>query len=194
MLLEAGADVNLNDTDNESALMIALTGRSERAALPVMRALHEAGVDVNANAIHHHEQRTRGGTALHYAVRAGWSDAIDELASYGIDPNIKDPDGLTALDYAMDRGYLPFLYIRTAPRLDLREKLLAHGATVELAETPDWPPVGPPQGFDPKIWPLGPAFPSMDMSYLEPSDFLDAAIARLQYPGIGPADVASDLQ
>jgi hypothetical protein len=32
--------------------------------------------------------------------------------------------------------------------------LRGRGATVELAKTPDWPPVGPPIGYEATIWPL----------------------------------------
>jgi len=96
----------------------------------------------------------RGGTALHYATRMGWKKAIEELVSYGADVNAKDPDGLTALDYAMARGYIPFLQQKAPVREDVAKVLRGAGATAELAKTPDWPPVGPPIGYEATIWPL----------------------------------------
>jgi ankyrin repeat protein len=183
LLIAHGADVNLNDADNESALMLVMLSRDERTALAIMDELHAAGIDVDANALYHHLQRTRGGTALHYAVRAGWGKAIDALVSYGIDVDIKDPDGLTALDYAMARGYIPFLQSRQPPRLDLASKLREHGATVELDAEPDWPPVGPPIGYEATIWPLAPTLPSRTYESLEPSAFVIDAVENLRYTG-----------
>ncbi len=153
-LIAHGADVNLNDADNESALMLVMQSRNEQNALLIMDELHKAGMEPNANALYHHLQRTRGGTALHYAVRAGWKRAIDKLVEYKIDLNIKDPDGLTALDYAMARGYIPFLGMRQPARKDIAEQLRKAGATAELEKEPYWPPVGPPIGYEATIWPL----------------------------------------
>ncbi len=194
LLLAHGAEVNLNDADNESALMLAVQGRGggffgpaprrdREAIVAIMRALHEAGADVNANAMYHHLARLRGGTALHYAVRAGLGYAIDELVSYGADVNIKDPDGLTALDYAMARGYIPFLQMREPPRLDLAEKLRGYGADVELPEEPYWEPVGPPVYYEATVWPLDPSVPSRSYEDMQPSAFLAEAVESLEYPG-----------
>lgn len=157
LLLAHGAEVNLHQADGQTAVMLALDARragGEQNAIEVLRVLHAAGADVNVIAKAHHLQRTRGGTALHVATRLGWRKAMEELVSEGIDVNAKDPDGLTALDYAMARGYIPFLQQRQPPRKDLAKLLRAWGATVELAKTPDWPPVGPPIGYDAIIWPL----------------------------------------
>jgi ankyrin repeat protein len=151
--------------------------------IAVMRALHDAGTDVNANAMYHHLARIRGGTALHYAVRAGSGPAIDELVAMGADVDQKDPDGLTALDYAMAHGYIPFLQMRQPPRLDLVEKLRGHGATVALAEEPYWAPVGPPIGYEATVWPLGVGFLSATYESLQPSEYVLDAVANRQYPG-----------
>ena len=81
-----------------------------------------------------------------------------ELIALGADPDIKDEDGLTALDYAMSRGWIPYLTVRPEPRLDLAKYLRELGAKVELAEIPDWPgefpPIGPPRQHESEIWPL----------------------------------------
>ncbi len=182
VLLTHGADPRLYQADDQTPIMAALSGRASfgagGAAIPekaaeVLRLLHDAGTDINVNAIQHHLLRTRGGTALHYAVRAGSTQAIELLVSWGIDVNAKDPDGLTALDYAMARGYVPFVQQRQPARTDLARLLRDSGANVELSKTPDWPAVGPPIGYEATIWPL------------QPSDGLRAA--STQYPPMYPS-------
>jgi len=166
LLLDHGADPKLYQADNQTPIMAALGGRgafggggatNPRAAVAVISMLHKAGTDVKVMAIQHHLLRTRGGTALHYAVRAGSAPAIKLLIAWGVDVNAKDMDGLTALDYAMGRGYVPFLQQRQPPRLDLAKLLQSEGATVQLAQIPNWPPVGPPIGYEATIWPLEPS-------------------------------------
>ena len=124
--------------------------------------LAQSGADVNLMAKRHFLQRTRGGSALHYAVRTGNRDVMAGLIKLGIDVNAKDEDGLTALDYAMGRGFVPFLQMPTRPRTDLADILRNAGANVELAKTPDWPPQSPPIGtvvYDAVIWPVDPVGP-----------------------------------
>ncbi len=164
MLLASGADVHLYQADHETPVMAALSpqrggGASEFRAVAVLRVLHAAGADVNVLSHVHPLKRTRGGTALEYATRLGWTRAMALLVMYGADVNAKDDDGLTALDYAMGRGYVPFLQTKHPPQWDLVKLLQGWGATVQLAKTPYWPPQGPPLGYavySPVIWPLGP--------------------------------------
>lgn len=181
LLLAHGADPKLYQADDQTPIMAALGGRgafggggasNPRAAVAVISVLHKAGTDVNAMAIQHHLLRTRGGTALHYAVRAGSAGAIKMLVAWGIDVNAKDMDGLTALDYAMGRGYVPFLQQAKPPNPALAKLLKDSGATVQLAQIPNWPPVGPPIGYEATIWPL------------EPSDGYRAASTK--YPPMYP--------
>jgi ankyrin repeat protein len=181
LLLAHGADPKLYQADNQTPMMAALGGRgtfggggsaNPKAAIEVLKALHDAGTDVNVMSIQHHLLRTRGGTALHFAVRAGSAEAVKLLISWGIDVNARDPDGLTALDYAMARGYIPFLQQRQPAQDTLAKLLRDSGATVELAKTPDWPPVGPPIGYEATVWPL------------QPSDALKAASTK--YPPMYP--------
>lgn len=181
LLLAHGADPKLYQADNQTPIMAALSGRGSfggggaanpRAAVEVMKVLHDAGTEVNIMSIQHHLLRTRGGTALHFAVRAASPQAVRLLVSWGIDVNARDPDGLTALDYAMGRGYVPFLQQPKPPDLRMAKLLRASGATVELAKTPNWPPVGPPIGYEATVWPL------------EPGDGLKAASTK--YPPMYP--------
>ena len=45
--------------------------------------------------------------------------------------------------------------VQTPVYTDVAALLRELGATVELAQSPDWPVLGPPQGIEPDIWPLG---------------------------------------
>jgi ankyrin repeat protein len=112
----------------------------------------------------HFLARTRGGSALHYAVRNGGGDPqlIQTLLDLGLDINAKDDDGLTALDYAMGRGYVPFLQMPVPANKPLADSLRRLGANVELEKIPDWPPQGPPIAtavYDSVLWPVDPVGP-----------------------------------
>jgi ankyrin repeat protein len=128
----------------------------------LIRLLAASGADLNLMAKRHFLQRTRGGSALHYATRAGNKEAMAALVDLGIDVNAKDEDGLTALDYAMGRGYVPFLQLAQAPRKDLADLLRGAGANVELDKTPNWPPQGAAVStavYDAVVWPVDPVGP-----------------------------------
>jgi ankyrin repeat protein len=129
----------------------------------LLKHLAGLGADVNLMAHRHFLQRTRGGSALHYAVRGGGNHLIIEsLLALGLNINAKDEDGLTALDYAMGRGYVAFLQTEQPPNTALANYLRGLGATVELAKIPDWPPQGPPIAtaiYDAVIWPVDPVGP-----------------------------------
>jgi ankyrin repeat protein len=133
--------------------------RAEDPTVTLIKLLAGAGADVRLVAKRHFLQRTRGGSALHYAARTGNKAVMAALVELGADVNAKDEDGLTALDYAMGRGYVPFLQSAKAPNKDSADTLRGLGANVELAKTPDWPPQGAPYGtavYDAVIWPLEP--------------------------------------
>jgi len=145
---EGGADDGMSSGANPTVELINL--------------LAQSGADVNLMSKRHFLQRTRGGSALHYAVRANNKDVMAGLIKLGIDVNAKDEDGLTALDYAMGRGFVPFLQMPTRPRPDEADILRKAGANVELAKTPDWAPQSPPIGtvvYDAVIWPVDPVGP-----------------------------------
>ena len=156
LLLEHGADATVYMADRQTPIHAVLAGRaSEKDALELIGVLHEAGTDVNVVALVNHIEEVRGGSALHYAVRKRYKDVIRLLASYGIDLNLKDQDGLTALDYTQSRGFMAFMALQT-PRFDEEAALLRElGATVLMPKDPVWPVLGPPQGMWPDIWPVG---------------------------------------
>lgn len=156
LLLKHGADVTVQMADRQTAVHAVLAGRaSERQALEVIRTLRQAGATVDSIALVNHGEEVRGGTALHYAVRKRYKDVIRELASYGIDMNAKDQDGLTALDYTQSRGFMPFMALQTPVYEEEAALLRELGATELMARSPAWPVLGPPQGLWADIWPLG---------------------------------------
>jgi len=156
LLLEHGADPTLYMADRQTPIHAVLAGRSaEPDALELIRILYTAGTDVDVVALVNHREEIRGGTALHYAVRKRYKEVIKALASYGIDMNLKDQDGLTALDYTQSRGFMPFMALQT-PLYEEEAALLRElGATEEVDRDPVWPVLGPPQGVWADIWPLG---------------------------------------
>ena len=156
LLLEHGADATIAMADRQTAIHAVLAGRvPEKAALEIIRVLRAAGTDVNAVALVNHREEVRGGSALHFAVRKRYKDIIRQLASFGIDMNLKDQDGLTALDYTQSRGFMPFMANQTPLFREEAALLRELGATVLLRKDPDWPVLGPPQGVWVDIWPLG---------------------------------------
>ena len=114
LLLANGADATLYMADRQTPIHAVLAGRaSEDEALELIRILYTAGTDVNVVALVNHREEVRGGSALHNAVRKRYKEVIKLLASYGIDMNAADQDGLTALDYAQSRGFMPFMALQT---------------------------------------------------------------------------------
>jgi len=156
LLLEHGADAKLYMADRETPIHGVLAGRApEKRAVEIIRVLHDAGTDVNVVALINHEEEIRGGSALHFAVRKRYKEVIKQLASYGIDVNAKDQDGLTALDYTQSRGFMPFMANQTPVYKEEATLLRELGATKLLHKDPVWPVLGPPQGVWADIWPVG---------------------------------------
>jgi len=156
LLLEKGADATVIMADRQTAIHAVLAGRApEPAAVELIKTLQKAGADVNTVALINHGEEIRGGTALHYAVRKRYKDVIKLLASYKIDLDAVDQDGLTALDYTQSRGFMPFMALQTPQFKDEAALLRELGAAKLLTKNPVWPVLGPPQGVWPDIWPLG---------------------------------------
>jgi uncharacterized protein len=158
-LLAHGADVKLTTPLGETPMITAINGRGrEEEIIATLRLLKEAGGNIDGMQQILYMTRNHGGSALHFATRKGAKKVMSELVALGANIDIKDGDGLTALDYAMSRGWLPFLTTRPVPRMDLAKHLKDLGAKVEVAKVPDWPgefpPIGPPRAHESEIWPL----------------------------------------
>jgi ankyrin repeat protein len=156
ILLAHGADATVYMADRQTPIHAAIAGRAaEPQTVEVIKVLQKAGTDVNVIALVNHPEEIRGGTALHYAVRKRYKEVIKLLASYGIDMDAVDQDGLTALDYTQSRGFMPFMALQTPLYKDEAALLRELGATRLLPQTAVWPVLGPPQGIWEDIWPLG---------------------------------------
>jgi ankyrin repeat protein len=93
LLIEAGADVNLQDKDGYTALMCA----SEIRYTESVGLLLEAGADVNV-------QDSSGYTALMVASEYGCIGVAKLLLEAGADVNVRDNYGYTALELAKRNG------------------------------------------------------------------------------------------
>lgn len=158
LLLDFGAEADLPQADLQTPVSALAASRAQggQDLVEGLKLLVDAGADLNVMAVPHHLQRARGGTPLHYAVRANNSRMVQALVELGADINGKDIDGLTALDYAESRGHITFGQLRQAPNARMAQLLRELGATVELAGTPFWPNVGPPFYYPWHIFPLDP--------------------------------------
>jgi ankyrin repeat protein len=106
MLLEKGANPRaVTARGNVNPIMMAanvsareedMTGRNktQKEAIESIRLLLAAGTDING-------VDTQGRTAAHGAALWGWTDVVRFLHDNGLELDIKDKRGLTALDTAM---------------------------------------------------------------------------------------------
>jgi ankyrin repeat protein len=169
LLLEHGADAKRMAADLQTPVsMIAGANGNQDDMVAGLELLVNAGAELNVVAVHHHLQRTRGGAPLHYAVRARNDKVIAALAAHGADLDVKDYDGLTALDYAESHGFIPFLQMRQPPNERLAQQLRDLGASVETGVTPTWTFHGPPFYYPWSIFPLD---PQAELSALVPGSF-----------------------
>jgi len=148
-LLDHGALVDLPNVLGHTPLMAAAgsgrgnvptRGRSktEAQALETIKLLKAAGANPGARAVD-------GDTAVHGAALKGWNDVIRLLASYGVNLDIADKDGMTPIDYALQRYPATYLEAKPPVREATAALLRELGATKETPNPPKWPPVGVPQ-------------------------------------------------
>ncbi len=88
-LLRAGANVNVTDSEGETALWLATTDSS----VSIVKALLDAGADPNVRG-------PGGNTPLQMAAINGFIDAAAILLQYGADVMIRNSQGQAALDVA----------------------------------------------------------------------------------------------
>jgi ankyrin repeat protein len=135
LLLAHGALPNLPNFNGDTPLMAACAkgwinsptrgaNYTEEQALEVYDLLRAAGADVNART-HFNE------TALHSAALRGWNRIVKKLIADGAELDVKDGNGLTAIDFAM--GRIPKGFNERTPevRTETVALLKASGATVE---------------------------------------------------------------
>ena len=94
LLIERGADVNVQSRQGRTPLMIASLRRGGSAIVALMLA---KGADVKVRS-------GRGGTALGLAASVGDPETIKLLLSAGADPNVADGIGATPVNRGSDTG------------------------------------------------------------------------------------------
>jgi uncharacterized protein len=87
-LIRSGADVNIVNSDGETALSCATA-----STLEVIEELLKKGANPNIQS-----KRFSGETPLHKAALNGVKDAVEMLLRYGADPTIRNDKGETPLD------------------------------------------------------------------------------------------------
>src|SRR5262245_15809876 len=83
-----------------SVALASARGNPEQL-IQALDLLLQGGADLNVVSVHHHLQRSRGGSPLINAVRANNEKLVTAMVERGANINIRDHDGLTALDHAM---------------------------------------------------------------------------------------------
>jgi hypothetical protein len=94
-LLDHGADIDLVD-DFDTALHTAVVWENTE----VIKLLLEHGANVNLKTRSLHRE---GWTPLHFALYFEDFEIAKVLLDYGVDPNIRDDDGKTPFDLAMEK-------------------------------------------------------------------------------------------
>lgn len=108
MLLQRGHNIDIKDSDEDSALLYALQNEDDRAA----RILIEAGADIHASA-------RNGHLTFHLAAAWGRYDIVELMLAKGARLESRDRDGHTVLHDAAGMG-----------QEELVKLLLAKGADV----------------------------------------------------------------
>ena len=95
LLLAAKADLNLQDEDGNSALMLGIQSCYTTNCYKMLKTFLEAGADSKT-------KNLSGQTLLHRAIkRPVGLKAVNILLNSGVDPNVQDRQGQTALHIAL---------------------------------------------------------------------------------------------
>ncbi len=153
---ERGADATIAmwkspDGDPFAVLVGRASGSAGRGAHP--RAARRRHPDGERDRAESPWKRTRGGTALHFAVRKRYKARSKQLAGFKIDTDAVDQGNLTALDYTQSRGFMPFMALQT-PLYEGQTALLRElSATKLMDKSPVWPECSVRRKCGRDIWP-----------------------------------------
>ena len=118
ILLNAGADTNIADADDDTWLHYAAQNDQSTEILQAI-IVHDVGVDVNVT-------NKENITALAIACEEmSEKDAIDILLNAGADPNIANADGDTWFHYAAQNSFHP----------EVLQAIISHGVGVDVNAT-----------------------------------------------------------
>jgi serine/threonine-protein phosphatase 6 regulatory ankyrin repeat subunit B len=112
LLLKAGANINLTDERDYTALMQA----AEEGHHNIVQVLIEAGCDLNK------QEKKRNYTALMWSVVEGHPSVVQFLVQAGSDLNIQDKYGFTALMQAARTRFLAAVLLLVGNGADLEIK------------------------------------------------------------------------
>jgi ankyrin repeat protein len=113
LLLEYGANVNVQDNDKKTPLHIACCKNDFKIA----ELLLEHGANVNV------QSKKGGNTPLHYACRRGNVETVKLLLEYGADVNVQNKDEVTPLHIVCKRN-----------NIEIVELLLKEDANINVQE------------------------------------------------------------
>ena len=114
ILIEAGANVNIQNKDGWAPLFFAVDKGYEN----IVNILLSKGADVNI-------QNFNGSTPLFYAVDIGYENIVKKLLSKGADINIQDVNGYTPLFFAVENS-------EGNPNPNIAQILINKGANVNI--------------------------------------------------------------
>ena len=97
LLTEAGADVNIKDTETTPLILAVQSGNEE-----FVKQLIKTGVDVNLT-------NARGDTAVMLALKNNQANGVNLLLAAGADVNMANKSGETTLHYALETGNPDFI-------------------------------------------------------------------------------------
>jgi len=97
-LLENGVDINARDQFEKTALHCLITCEEEDAEA-ILRLLIKCGADIGVTSY-------IGRTLMHEFSEEGMQSCVEVLLKEGADPGLKDREGMTARDVALEHGHL----------------------------------------------------------------------------------------
>ncbi|CAF0842149.1 unnamed protein product [Adineta steineri] len=106
--------MQLRDSDGRTCLHVA----AEQGSVPACRLIFEMSEQLNDSSRIHDGDKYRQ-TALHLATKNGHARVLKELLDHGADPHLKDIHGISAFDYAQNRG---LYFCRSVFEVYLRDK------------------------------------------------------------------------